>query len=156
MKHGSTFILRATIVMIGLLVLGICLFALPSGIRTELQGDFDYGWIFISLYITAIPFFIALHKALKLLNLIDKNKTFTTKAVKNLATIKSCGLVISGLFILGMPYVFYVGDRDDAPGVVALSLVIIGASFIIATAAAVFQRLLQNAVDLKRENDLTV
>jgi DUF2975 family protein len=30
------------------------------------------------------------------------------------------------------------------------------ASIVIATAAAVFQRLLQNAVDIKSENDLTV
>jgi hypothetical protein len=35
-------------------------------------------------------------------------------------------------------------------------MVIIFASIVIATAAAIFQRLLQNAVDMKSENDLTV
>ena len=60
------------------------------------------------------------------------------------------------MYAAGMPYVFYVADQDDAPGVVAIGLVIIGASFVIATAAAVFQKLVQNAVDIKSENDLTV
>jgi hypothetical protein len=55
-----------------------------------------------------------------------------------------------------MPYIFYVADKDDAPGVAAIGFAIIGLSFVIAVAAAVFQRLLQNAVDIKSENDLTV
>lgn len=55
-----------------------------------------------------------------------------------------------------MPYVFYVADRDDALGLAAIGFVFIGASFVIGTAAAVFQSLMQNAVDIKSENDLTV
>ena len=156
MKKGSTFILKAVIVLIGLVVLATCLLALPGLIRAELRGDFDYGWIFLGMYLPAIPFFWALHQGITLLNLIDRNKAFSKATVRAFKHIKYCALVISGLYAAGMPYVFYVADRDDAPGVVALGLVIIGASFVIATAAAVFQQLLQSAVDIKSENDLTV
>lgn len=156
MKRGSTIILRLVIYIIGLIVLGLCVFALPSGIISEFDGDFDYGYIFAGMYLTAVPFFIALHQALKLLGLIDKNQAFTRSSVSALGVIKYCGLIISGLFLAAMPYIFYLGDKDDAPGVVALGLVIIGASFVIATAAGVFQKLFQNAVDIKLENDLTV
>lgn len=156
MKSGSTIVLRATIYIIGLIVLALCLIGLPMAIRAETQGDFDYGFIFLGLYLPAIPFFIALRQALKILRLIDKNKAFSEVSVSAFRTIKYAALAICGLFTLGMPYVFYLGDKDDAPGVVALGLVIIGASFVIATFAAVLQKLIQNAVDIKLENDLTV
>lgn len=156
MERGSTLLLRAVVVLLGLIVSAICLFALPPAIMAEFRGDFDYGLIFVGLYVTAIPYFFALYHALKLLGLIDRNQAFSQDAVESLKDIKYCAYIISGLFAAGMPYIFYVGDRDDAPGVVALGFVIIGASFVIGTAAALFQKLLQNAVDLKSENDLTV
>jgi hypothetical protein len=55
-----------------------------------------------------------------------------------------------------MPYIFYVADRDDAPGVSVIGFIIIFASFVIAVFAAVLERLLQNAIEIKSENDLTV
>jgi hypothetical protein len=39
---------------------------------------------------------------------------------------------------------------------VALGTIALCASTVIATAVAVFQKLLQNAIDIKSENDLTV
>jgi hypothetical protein len=45
---------------------------------------------------------------------------------------------------------------DDLAGPTALGILMAFASGVIATAAGVFQKLLQNAVDIKSENDLTV
>jgi hypothetical protein len=54
-------------------------------------------------------------------------------------------------------YLFiFVRHKDDIAGGVAMGLAMIFISVVIATAAAVFERLLQNAVDIKSENDLTV
>ena len=156
MERGSTVFLRGVVVLIGLVVLGLCVFGLPLLIKSELSGDFDYGYIFVGLYVPAMPFFFALYQALKLLDNIDKNQAFSELSVRAFRNIKYCALAISGLFVLGMPYVFYVADRDDAPGVAAVGFVVIAASFVIATFAAVLQKLVQNAVDIKSENDLTV
>jgi hypothetical protein len=156
MERGSTHILRAAVIGIGLIVFAVCVFGLPRLITSELEGDFDYGWIFVGLYVPAVPFFFALYQAFKILACIDKNKAFSQGAVDALKKIKYSAYIISSLFLAGMPYIFYVADRDDAPGVAAIGFVIIGASFIIGTAAAVFQKLLQNAIDIKSENDLTV
>lgn len=156
MKIGSTLFLRLVLGIIALGVLALCLIFLPIAIRGELTGDFDYAPILIGLYIPAVPFFIALFQAHKLLNYIDRNQAFSEYSVKALRNIKFCALAISALFLAGMPYVFYVADRDDAPGVAAIGFVIIFASFVIATFAAVLQKLIQNAVDIKSENDLTV
>lgn len=156
MERGSTFFLRTVIILIGLTVLALCIFVLPRLIISELAGDFDYGPIFLGMYIPAIPFFFALHQALMLLSYIDKNKAFSELSVKALQNIKRSALTISGFYSAGMPYIFYVADRDDAPGVAAIGFVIIGASFVVATATAVFQSVLKNAVDIKSENDMTV
>ena len=49
-----------------------------------------------------------------------------------------------------------MAEIDDAPGIIVIGLVIIFASMVIAVFAAVLQRLLQEAIDIKSENDLTV
>ncbi len=156
MKLGSTHILRATIIVIGLIIFALCVFVLPRLIMAEFTGDFDYGWIFVGMYLPAIPFFFGLYQTLMLLRFIDKKTTFSQQSVKALANIKHCAYIISAIYAAGMPYIFYVADRDDAPGVAAIGFVIIGASFVVGTAAAVFQGLLQNAVEIKSENDMTV
>jgi len=154
MKQGSTIFLRGVVILIGLIVLALCIFVLPAGIRTDITGY--YRPILIGLYVPAIPFFYALYQAVKLLDYIDRNKAFSAASVGTLRSIKYCALLISGLFTAGMPYIFYAADRDDAPGVVLAGLIIVGASFVIATFAAVLEKLLQNAMDIKSENDLTV
>ena len=55
-----------------------------------------------------------------------------------------------------MPLFYLVAERDDAPGIILIGMVIIFASIVIAVFAAVFQRLLQEAINIKSENDLTV
>jgi hypothetical protein len=154
MKRGSTIFLRVAVFLLGLTVLALCVFVLPAGIRSDDIGD--YRAILFGMYVPAIPFFYALYQTLKLLDYIDKNKAFSKASVKALNKVKYCALAISGMYAVGMPYIYVVADRDDAPGVVAIGLVIVGTSLVIATSAGVLQKLLQNAIDIKSENDLTV
>ena len=154
MKRGSTLFLKLVIVILGLIVLAICAFALPALIGSDKTGY--YRPILIGLYVPALPFFFALYQALKLLGYIDKNLAFSEMSVKAFAVIKYCALLIAVIFTAGMPYIYIAADRDDAPGVIVIGLVIIFASLVIATFAAVLQKLVQNAVVMKSENDLTV
>jgi hypothetical protein len=154
MKRGSTLFLRGVVLLIALVVLALCLFVLPAGLMSDNTGY--YRPLLAGLYLPAVPFFFALYQAWRLLDFIDKNKAFSKLSVEALQRIKYCALIISGLYAAGMPYIFYVGDRDDAPGAVAIGLVIVGASFVIATFAAVLQKLLESGRKIKSENDLTV
>jgi hypothetical protein len=158
MKQGSTLFLKFVLGTVALATLAFCLVGLPLLIRAELRatGDFDYGFIFVGMYVSAVPFLIALYQAFKLLVLIDKNDAFSPAAVQILQTIKRCGLAISALYVLGAPYIFSIAEQDDAPGVVLINIIIVGASFVVAVFAAVLRRLLQNALDIKAENELTV
>jgi len=154
MKRGTTNFLRAVIFLIGAAVLTLCVFVLPLGIMTDQTGY--YRPLLIGMYVPAIPFFFALHQSLKLLRYIDTNTAFSDLSVKALSNIKYCGLAISALYTVGMPYIVYAADKDDAPGAVAIGLIIIFASLVIAVFAGLLQKLLRSAIDIKRENDLTV
>jgi hypothetical protein len=154
-KRASTIILRGAIIAIGLVIATILAILFPLLLSSYETTDY-YKPILIGLYVPAIPFFFALYQSLKILNYIDKDKAFSEKSVTAFRNIKYCAITISTLFILGMPYIFYVGDTDDAPGVILIALIIIGASFAIAAFAGLIQKLVQNAVDIKSENDLTV
>ncbi len=87
---------------------------------------------------------------------MDGNKVFSQASVNAVKNIKYCALAFSGFILLGVLYInLFVRDEDPA-GVTSLGIFITFASIILATATAIFQRLLQNGIDLKSENDLTV
>src|SRR5581483_2190876 len=96
MKQGSTLFLKGVVVLLGLIVLALCVFALPYAISMENVGS--YRPILFGMYIPAIPFFFALYQALKLLSYIDKNAAFSELSVKALKNIKYSALAISGLY----------------------------------------------------------
>lgn len=158
MERGKTLFLKTTIVLIGLLVLAACLLGLPLFAKEALEY-YSASWVYaivIDLYATAVPFFYALYQALRLLGYIDKNNAFSELSVNALKRIKVCAAVISILFVVGLPFFFMLAEQDDAPGVILINLVFIFASAVIAVFAAVLQKLLKNAIDIKSENDLTV
>jgi hypothetical protein len=159
MKRETLF-LKVVIFMMGIPVLAMCIFVLPlvAALAGEINPELPYlKYLFlIAIYITAIAYFVALYQTLKLLSYIDKNIAFSELSVKALQNIKYCAITISSLYVLCMPVMVFMAEADDAPGFAALGGVIALGSLAIAVFAAVLQKLLQNAIDIKAENDLTV
>ena len=153
MKKSSTLFLKLVISLIGIAVLALCILFTLGVTKT---GGALFLPILIIMYVTAIPFFFALYQTQNLLGYIDKNIAFSELSVKALRTIKQCAIAISALYVAGMPFLVSVADKDDAPGAVGFGLIFILASIVVATFAAVLQRLVQNGLDMKSENDLTV
>ncbi len=153
MKQGSTLFLKSVIYLIGLAVLALCV--IIGGVSISGNAGI-YLPILVCMFIAAIPFFFALYQGLLLLSYIDGNIPFSELSVKAIRNIKYCAFTISALYAAFMPLIIYVADKDDAPGVVFMGLVFIFAPLVTGVFAAVLQRLLQNAIDIKSENDLTV
>jgi hypothetical protein len=158
MKHGSTLFLKIALFLIGSPVLALCIFGLVWLPNNPANPEYAYMLypIVIGMYVAAIPFFVALYQAFKLLSYIDNNQAFSELSVKALKNIKFCAITISGLFVVILPFIFLVADQDDAPGLIIIGMVPIFGSMVIAVFAAVLQRLLQEAIDIKSENDLIV
>ena len=160
MKKQSTYFLRFVLTILGLAVLAFCVFALPSMLNGA-SAEFPYASMAVSsiiviLYATAIPFYIAMWHTFKLLNYIDTNKAFSELSVLALKKIKICAAVISALYIGIVPLLFPIADMDDAPGLLLIGAAIACAPIAVAVFASLLQKLLQNAIDIKSENDLTV
>jgi len=160
MKPDSTTLLRIAVFLIGIPVLALCIFWLPRvafGITENSTWlEFLQYTIVVGLYLAAVPFFVALHQALKLLDYIDKNEAFSRLSLKALKHIKHCAMIISALFVVGTASSYPIAQQEDAPGLTLMGFIITFASFVIAIFAAVLQRLVQNAVEIKSENDLTI
>ncbi|OGE76790.1 MAG: hypothetical protein A3C85_03395 [Candidatus Doudnabacteria bacterium RIFCSPHIGHO2_02_FULL_48_21] len=163
MKRGSTIFLKVVIVLIGIVTLAVMIrFPLTEGRAVNLDLFSIYSDPFIVYgYLASIPFFVALYQAFKLLGYIGQNKVFSLNSVKALRTIKYCAIALSILIVMAAIYIrlsFSVKSvtDDDPAGFIAVALVATFISVVIATAAAVFEKLLQSAVDIKSENDLTV
>ncbi|MEK3807528.1 DUF2975 domain-containing protein [Bacillus sp. FSL H8-0547] len=160
MKRGTTLFLKAAIILIGLPVIALCIFLVPEigNFAAELYPEQTYlkYLVLIVLYATAVPFYFALYQSFHLLNLIDRNHAFSDFAVEALKKIKYSAFSFSALYVLGMPLFYLMAERDDAPGIILIGMVMVFASFVVAVFAAVLQKLLKEAIDIKSENDLTV
>jgi hypothetical protein len=97
---------------------------------------------------------VALYQAFKVLGYAGQDKVFSQATVKALRTIKYCAISMIG-FVVGSIAFMPFGDPDDRPPGVVMRILITFGAIVVATAAAIFERIFQNAVDIKSENDLT-
>ena len=158
MNRSSTIFLQVVIVAVGIAAFAFMLW------EPHVEGVNAHATLFeiyfkdpflAYAYIASIPFFVALYQAFKVLGYVRQNKTFSQATVKALRTIKYCALAIIGFVAVSVIFMIF-GDRDDRPAGVFMRILITFPSIVVATAAAMFERVLQNAVDMKSENDLTV
>jgi len=159
MKRVSTIFLQAVIVLIGIVALVVLIrFPLTEGRAANLDLLSIYSDPFILYgYAASIAFFVALYKAFKLLGYIGQNKVFSPNSVGTLKSIKYCAIVLSILIVTAGLYIKISHDEEDDPaGFLAICIVTTFASIVVATAAAIFEKILQNAIDMKSENDLTI
>jgi hypothetical protein len=160
MKRGSTHFLRFVIFLLAVVALAFFVFALPSiwrGGSVEFPGASRALFLMmVGMYAAAVPFLVALWQAIKLLGYIDRNKAFSDQSVQALRNIKRCAIVITVLAMGCVPCLFPIAQADDAPGLLVAGVVVASAPIVIAVFAALLQVLLQSAIEIKSENDLTV
>ena len=157
-SRGSTLFLQVVVVLIGIGVLALLLWEPHIEGRNAHATFFEMyfkdpflAWV----YIGSIPFFVALYQAVKVLGYAGQNKVFSQAAVNALRRIKYCAIAIIGF--VAVEEVFIIRDgSDDRAGGVFMGILITFGSIVAAAAAVMFERILQNAVETKSENNLTV
>lgn len=158
MKRSSTFFLQVVIVLVGVGALALMLWE-PHiegrNAHATLSQIYFHDPFLAYVYVASIAFFTALYQAVKVLGYVRQNKVFSPEAVGALRTIKFCAIAIIG-FVAVAEIIIRFNSSDDRAGGVFIGVLITFGSAVIATAAAMFERILQSAVDIKSENDLTV
>lgn len=159
MKRVSTVFLQAVIVLIGIVALFIMIrFPLTEGRAQNLDLFCIYADPFILYgYATSIAFFVALYKAFKLLGYIRQHKLFSLNSVRALRNIKYCTILLSILIAMAGLYIRIFHHKEDDPaGFLAICIVITFIFIAVATAVSVLEKILQNAIAMKTEHDLTI
>lgn len=160
MKKSSTIFLQSVIVFIGIVML-VLMFLAPHfegrNVNATLFQIYFQDPFLAYAYIASIFFFVGLYQVFKLLGYIGQNKIFSLSSVRAVRTIKYCAIILS-ISIVGAGFYIRIfhAENDDPAGFLAMCIVTTFISIVIASAAAVFEKTLQNAVDIKAENDLTV
>ncbi len=159
-RRSATIFLQVVVVLIGIGALALMLW------EPHLEGRNAHATLFeiyfkdpflAYAYLASTALFIALFQTFKLLGYIGQNEVFTVNSVSALRTIKRCAIALVLMIGAAVAYLFIaIRGTDDIAGGVAIGLMLIFVTVVIGTAAAVFERLLQTAVDIKSENDLTV
>ncbi len=159
MKKSSTIFLQVVICALGLGALALLIWEPQlEGVNAHATNfEIYFKDPFIALvYLGSIPFFVALYKAIRVLGLSGSNQIFTQPAIDALRTIKKCALLIIGFVVIEEIVIMLNHGNDDPAGGVFMGVLITFGSVVVAVAATMFERILQKAVDLKSENDLTV
>lgn len=156
----STIFLKIVIFFMGIAALVFCVFILPEFANRMTiipEGAFLKYPFLICAFTTMIIFFFALYQAIKLLGYIDKSEVFSNPSIKTLKNMKISGIIMTLLLYLSsMPMAYLVAEAEDAPGLIIIGFAICSIPLVVAIFIAVLQRLLQEAIDIKSENDFTV
>ncbi len=158
MKRSSTLFLQFVLVLLGVGALAFLLGEPHLEGRNKNATWFEVYFkdpFLAYVYLSSLPFFLGLYHAFRVLGYAGQNRIFSPAAVKSLRTIHYCAITIIGLVVFSSVF-FVVTDPEDRPPGVTMRILLIFCAVVVAAASFVLQKILQNAVELKSENDLTV
>jgi len=150
--------LKWMVVIAAAVVLVLSFWVVPSlgkdavCVNPELHYMFFPCLIFI--WITAIPFYMALWKSWHICDRISKDQSFCEKNAVALKHISILAIIECILYLMGA-FVLLLGNLLH-PGILLIILFIQFVGVSIAILAATLSHLVKKASDMKSENDLTI
>lgn len=128
-------------------------------IATSEKG-FTFDWqttLFVSvIYFALLLGIIIAYFLLRLLKQIEENQAFSNQSLDILKKIERTILIIGFTFLGLLPKFLKVADLDDAPGLMLVGIAVVFIPFAVYTLTSVLKNLLEHAILLKTDHDLTV
>jgi hypothetical protein len=149
MKSSTALFLQAAIVLIGIGAVVLLLWEPHLEGRNAHATTFEIYFkdpFLAYVYVGSTPFFVGLYRAFELFGHVRKTGAFSQVTVDALRAIKHCATALIGFVAGGVVFVLMFGDKEDRPAGVFMGFLVTVASSIIAIAAAMFARRLQNAL----------
>lgn len=156
--------MKLKINLLKIAMLFIALFCTTIGVLlvfnviNELYKGFSFIGVLLILAIVFSLFFgyLLVFYLFKILDLVQKNQPFTKEILTYIVKVK-WGIIGIGLSFLGiLPFALWVGEKEDAPGVILFSLFICGVPWAIFIFSQVVEYLFKSAIFLQEENELTI
>jgi hypothetical protein len=149
MKSSSALLLQIVTVLLGLAVLVFMLWEPHLEGRNAHATTFEIYFkdpFLAYVYFGSIPFFVALYRAFKLFGHVRQTRAYSQANVDALRGIKKCGFALIGFVLGGAGLIVLFGDGEDRPAGIFMSFLAIVCASIVAVAAALFGRHVQNAL----------
>ncbi|MCH4163173.1 MAG: DUF2975 domain-containing protein [Lentilactobacillus diolivorans] len=148
-----TLFLKLILIVLGLMVLLLCTLGFPD-LFEKLKIIYPHYFLeqslFIAgLYASAILFYFASINAYRILNLIDHHTAFSTTALNAIIKVKKAVFGMGVCYMFLLPFIYRVAIIEQAPGLVLMMGAIVAIPYILATFAAILERLLKEAIQLK-------
>jgi len=154
-KRGSAIFLKVIIFLVGIAVLTLCIYWIPSltirDIKAHPGGDYSLYPLLVCAYGICITFSFALFHVYKLLTFIERNNALSESSLKSLKVIKKCAftaIFFIVLMIISLKVISSISG-DDSAGPISVSLMSILATSIIIAVVDVLQKPLKGFLDEK-------
>jgi hypothetical protein len=157
-KRGSILFLRCVLVLVAVGALALLLWEPQTEGRNAHATTFAIYFkdpFLAYVYVASIALFVGLYHAFKVLGYVGQDRMLSPAGVGHLRTIKRCAITIIA-FVAGAELIIALSNNDDPQGGFFMGVLIAFAATVVAATMSVFERTLQNAVDIKSEHDLTV
>lgn len=150
--------LKMILVFLGSIAVLICVYVIPSFSKQMAIGDLEnyklIRLIVLFIYITMIPFIYAIFQGVKLCKELLSTSGFSENIAKIFLVISRCAFVEAMLYG-GLSVVFLVFGLKN-PMFLVITIMIILTASAIAIFTAILSKFAYNAVDLQKENELTI
>ena len=150
--------LKLVIAFAAFLGLFLC-FVLAPLLGREIAFEYpEFSYMFwpclIFIWITAVPYYLALYKSLLICREIAKDNSFCRENAGRLKDISRLALSECVMYFAGMVVLMILNLLHPSILLMALFIIFVGGS--IAVVAAVLSHLVEKACELKEENELTI
>lgn len=148
LKRISILLLKLVILLVALVVLAFMIrFPQTEGRAANLDLISIYSDpLIIYSFIASVPFFVGIYQAFKLLDYAGKNKIFSRLTVTAMKNMKYCAMAVIGFAAPVLPYIKINSHEDDPAGAIAMGLIIIFISIVIASTSAILEKIIQERV----------
>lgn len=92
--------------------------------------------LIVFLYVTMVPFYRAIYHTLKGLQHLIRGQPIDQQLVR----VKHNAIVLAIMYVLALPGAYYVADINDAPGIIVLSLIILGITVAVIVTSTILRK----------------
>ena len=150
MKNGKVLFLKSALFVLFVPVVVFYIAMTPVVIRNLTEGMNGYDWtmfgIVTTLYLSSVVYAYVLIQGFRLLIQVEKKEVFTKPTLRYLVRVRVASIVVSGMYLVSLPWYFLWAQADDVPGVGLMALILLFAPLVFSVLVRVLEEQVEEAM----------
>lgn len=157
MMKLKTFFFKGVILLLAIIILFVTfLITIQMTTGEKLALTLAMKIFYATILLTDIFAFSALRSLYKMVTLIGHEQAFSNQILPLVVKLNRQILLMAVSFCGILPFVYQITQNEDAPGIMVLGLMLISIPFSLVVFGKIVEELFKQAVNLKKEQDLTI